>query len=81
MQIMFQCNIENMPVIENGQALGIITLKHLADSSFSVAETGGKKGFIHNVSGKTAFIYDCVHSYAFTRKERHPRRYQTASQR
>eukprot|EP01034_Spumella_vulgaris_P043914 gene43914-54567_t len=41
-----------MPIISNGEAMGIITLKHLADSSFSIAETGGKKGFIHNVTGR-----------------------------
>lgn len=51
-EIMFQCKIRNMPVIESGEAKGIITMKDLADSAFSVADTGGKKGFIHNVTGR-----------------------------
>ena len=51
-EIMFQCKIRNLPVIDNGEVRGIITAKHLADASFNVKDAGGKKGFIHNVSGR-----------------------------
>lgn len=51
-EIMCQLQIENMPVIENGEALGVVTLKELADTSFTMTEIGGKKGFIGNVSGR-----------------------------
>lgn len=51
-EIMFQLKIRNMPVIEKGEALGIVTIKDLADSAFNLADTGGKKGFIHNVTGR-----------------------------
>lgn len=51
-EIMFQCKIRNMPVLDNGEVKGIITMKALADSSFSIMEIGGKKGFIHNVTGR-----------------------------
>jgi len=51
-EIMFQCKIRNMPVLENGDVKGIITMKALADSSFNLMEIGGKKGFIHNVTGR-----------------------------
>lgn len=51
-EIMFQCKIRNLPVIENGEVKGIITAKHLADASFNIKDTGGKKGFISNVTGR-----------------------------
>jgi protein phosphatase PTC7 len=31
---------------------GLVTMKMIADSSFSLAKTGGKKGFIYNVTGR-----------------------------
>jgi hypothetical protein len=34
------------------QVKGIVTSKLLADASFNLMETGGKKGFIHNVTGR-----------------------------
>jgi hypothetical protein len=49
---MFQLKIRNIPVIQDGICLGIINIKDLADSSFSITETGGKKGFIHNISSR-----------------------------
>lgn len=49
-EIMFQLKIRNIPVIDKGECLGIITIKDLADSAFSVTDTGGKKSFIHNIS-------------------------------
>ncbi len=51
-EMMFQLKIRNMPVIENGEVLGIVTIKDLADSAFSIEDTGGKKGFIENVIGR-----------------------------
>lgn len=51
-EIMYQCKIRSLPVIDNGEVRGIITAKHLADASFSVKDTGGKKGFISNVTGR-----------------------------
>lgn len=51
-QMMSQSKIRHIPVIENGEILGIITIKDLADSSFSVLDIGGKKGFIQNVTGR-----------------------------
>ena len=89
-EIMFQCKVRNLPVIEevplskeeeasahlhgSGRSVnsthwvvlcsyleqfrskyelkGLITMKMITDSSFSLAETGGKKGFIHNVTGR-----------------------------
>lgn len=51
-EIMFQCKIRNMPVIDGGIVKGILTMKVLADSSFNLSDTGGKKGFIHNVTGR-----------------------------
>jgi CBS domain-containing protein len=53
-EIMFQCKIRNLPVIdpESYTVKGILTMKILADSSFNLMETGGKKGFIHNVTGR-----------------------------
>ena len=44
-EIMFQMKIRNLPVIENGEVFGIITIKDLADSAFSVVDTGGKGSF------------------------------------
>eukprot|EP00428_Durinskia_dybowskii_P073064 CAMPEP_0170412594 /NCGR_PEP_ID=MMETSP0117_2-20130122/31058_1 /TAXON_ID=400756 /ORGANISM="Durinskia baltica, Strain CSIRO CS-38" /LENGTH=574 /DNA_ID=CAMNT_0010670307 /DNA_START=151 /DNA_END=1875 /DNA_ORIENTATION=- len=51
-EIMFQCKIRSLPVIEGGEVKGIVTAKHLADASFSIKDTGGKKGFISNVTGR-----------------------------
>ena len=52
-EIMFQCKIRNMPVLDaHGEIHGLITMKVLADSAFDLMETGGKKGFIHNVTGR-----------------------------
>jgi CBS domain-containing protein len=51
-EIMFQCKIRNLPVIDKGEVRGIITAKLLADASFNLKDTGGKKGFIHNVTGR-----------------------------
>ena len=55
-EIMFQCKVRNLPVIGEGkdgryELKGLLTMKMIADSSFSLADTGGKKGFIHNVTG------------------------------
>lgn len=52
LEMMFQLKIRNMPVIERNEVLGIVTMKDLADSSFSLMDIGGKKGFIHNVTGR-----------------------------
>ena len=49
--LMYQVKIRNIPVIDDGEVSGIITLKDLADSAFSAYE-GGKKGFISNVTGR-----------------------------
>lgn len=43
---MFQLKIRNLPIIEDGVAMGIVTVKDLHDSAFSIADIGGKKGFI-----------------------------------
>jgi protein phosphatase PTC7 len=52
-EIMFQCKIRNLPVIDDYNIVkGILTMKIIADSSFNLMETGGKKGFIHNVTGR-----------------------------
>lgn len=51
-EIMFQLKIRHMPVLNQGQVIGIITIKDLADSAFSLVDIGGKKGFIHNVTGR-----------------------------
>lgn len=67
-EIMFQCKIRNLPVIDNGEVRGIITAKNLADASFNIVDTGGKKGFIHNVTGRrglpegTRINQDAIHS-------------------
>eukprot|EP00596_Hydrurales_sp_CCMP1899_P005502 CAMPEP_0119043486 /NCGR_PEP_ID=MMETSP1177-20130426/22685_1 /TAXON_ID=2985 /ORGANISM="Ochromonas sp, Strain CCMP1899" /LENGTH=412 /DNA_ID=CAMNT_0007011703 /DNA_START=660 /DNA_END=1895 /DNA_ORIENTATION=- len=49
---MFQLKIRNLPVIVNNECLGVISIQDLADSSFSLSDTGGKKGFLHNLSGR-----------------------------
>ena len=51
-QMMAQSDVAHIPVVENDAILGIITIKDLADSSYSVVELGGKKGFIANVTGR-----------------------------
>lgn len=51
-EMMFQLKIRNIPVIDNNEVHGIVTMKDLADSAFSLLQTGGKKGFIHNVIGR-----------------------------
>ena len=51
-EIMFQLKIRNMPVLDDGKISGIITIKDLADSAFTIKDTGGKAGFIHNVTGR-----------------------------
>jgi len=51
-EIMFQLKIRNIPVIEDGKVRGIITLKDLADSAFTVQGTGGKKGFLDNLTSR-----------------------------
>eukprot|EP00595_Chromulina_sp_UTEXLB2642_P003399 CAMPEP_0196766210 /NCGR_PEP_ID=MMETSP1095-20130614/20555_1 /TAXON_ID=96789 ORGANISM="Chromulina nebulosa, Strain UTEXLB2642" /NCGR_SAMPLE_ID=MMETSP1095 /ASSEMBLY_ACC=CAM_ASM_000446 /LENGTH=417 /DNA_ID=CAMNT_0042126961 /DNA_START=455 /DNA_END=1708 /DNA_ORIENTATION=+ len=49
---MSQLKIRNLPVLDNNEAIGIINIKDLADSAFSLIDIGGKKGFIHNVTGR-----------------------------
>ena len=39
-EIMFQLRIRNMPVIEDGEVHGILTMKDIADYRFSVTDTG-----------------------------------------
>ena len=51
-EIMFQHKIRTVPVISDGEVLGIITIKDLADSSFSVTDAGGKKAFMETSSGR-----------------------------
>jgi protein phosphatase PTC7 len=52
-EIMFQCKIRNLPIIDSSNTVkGILTMKIIADSSFNLMEIGGKKGFIHNVTGR-----------------------------
>ena len=41
-----------MPVIDKGEILGIVNSNELADSAFSISDFGGKKGFIHNITGR-----------------------------
>lgn len=50
--MMFQLKIRNIPVLDNGAVVGIINIKDLADSNFSLEEAGGKKGFINNITGR-----------------------------
>jgi CBS domain-containing protein len=51
-EIMFQLRIRNLPVLSKNELLGIVSIQDLADSAFSLQDTGGKKGFIHNVTGR-----------------------------
>ena len=53
-EIMFQLKVRNLPILRliDKKVLGIITIKDLADSAFNIMDMGGKKGFIHNVSGR-----------------------------
>jgi protein phosphatase PTC7 len=51
-EMMFQTKVRNMPVIDNGEVLGIISQKDLADSAFSLSDDGGKKGYFRNVTGR-----------------------------
>lgn len=52
-EIMFQCKIRNLPIIDSNNVVrGILTMKTIADSSFNLIDIGGKKGFIHNVTGR-----------------------------
>jgi len=51
-EIMYQCKIRNLPVLEGNRVTGIVTGKLLADAHFNVLEHGGKKGFMANVSGR-----------------------------
>eukprot|EP00605_Chrysophyceae_sp_TOSAG23-4_P002576 GSChrysophyteH1.ASY1.ANO1.2843.1 assembled CDS len=51
-EIMFQHKIRNIPVIRDGRILGIVNLGELSDSTFSVANAGGKKSFMRNVLGR-----------------------------
>lgn len=51
-ETMFLLKVRNLPVINQGEFLGIVTMKDLADSSFSLSDSGGKKGFIHSVTGR-----------------------------
>ncbi len=49
---MFHSKISNMPVMDKGEVYGIVTIRELADSAFSLANIGGKKGFISNITGR-----------------------------
>lgn len=40
------------PLIVLGVSVGIINIKDLTDSSFSLEDTGGKKGFMNNIIGQ-----------------------------
>jgi protein phosphatase PTC7 len=51
-EIMFQHKIRHVPVIEDGQILGIVTSAELSDSYFSVVNAGGKRSFMDNVMGR-----------------------------
>ena len=51
-EIMFQMHIRRLPVIENEQLLGVVSMNDLADSYFSLKESGGKKGYMHNITGR-----------------------------
>ena len=53
-EIMFQNKIRTVPVIKDGEVLGIITSKDLADSSFVRRDGGGESG------GKRAFLETSV---------------------
>ena len=49
---MFQLHIRHLPVIDKDRVLGVVSMNMLADSYFSLQDSGGKKGFMHNVSGR-----------------------------
>lgn len=51
-EVMFLSKIRNLPILENNEVKGIITMKQLADASFNLNDIGGKKGFIKNVTGR-----------------------------
>ena len=51
-EIMFQMHIRRLPVIDNEELLGVVSMNDLADSYFSLKESGGKKGFMHNITGR-----------------------------
>ena len=51
-ELMFQCRVRNIPVIEKNELLGMVSIKDLADSAFSLIDSGGKKGFIYNIEGR-----------------------------
>ena len=50
--ITFRTSINLLYFIYYIHTLGIITIKDLADSSFSIMDLGGKKGFIQNVTNR-----------------------------
>lgn len=51
-EMMFQLKLQHLPVIDNGEFLGIISLEDLLNASLSLSDISGKKGYIHNVSGR-----------------------------
>eukprot|EP00607_Mallomonas_marina_P006683 CAMPEP_0182437756 /NCGR_PEP_ID=MMETSP1167-20130531/85259_1 /TAXON_ID=2988 /ORGANISM="Mallomonas Sp, Strain CCMP3275" /LENGTH=448 /DNA_ID=CAMNT_0024630787 /DNA_START=507 /DNA_END=1853 /DNA_ORIENTATION=+ len=57
---MTQMRIRNLPVFNKGQVVGMITLKDLADSSFKIAEIGGKKGYINKITGRRGLPEDTI---------------------
>jgi protein phosphatase PTC7 len=48
--IMSELNIRNLPVVSQGQVLGIINVNDISDYTFSREELGGKKNYIANIS-------------------------------
>jgi CBS domain-containing protein len=44
LELMYQVKIRNIPVIDDGEVSGIITLKDLADSAFDIMDIGGRTG-------------------------------------
>lgn len=54
-EIMYQLKIRNLPVIEKGLLLGIVSLKHLSDSTFTAAGSGKKSGLLENLAGRRGF--------------------------
>jgi len=51
-EIMFQHKIRHIPVLEDGNVLGIINGGELSDSTFTLESAGGKKAFMNNVLGR-----------------------------
>ena len=51
-EIMFQHKIRHIPVLEDGDVLGIINGGELSDSTFTLESAGGKKAFMNNVLGR-----------------------------